>query len=331
MNRLRTQYEAYKFSGLIDKAEYMLHSLDLTLKVNCDGCNSNEFEHECLVDGTVSEKLRHCRDILIRSSFDTEIESTIDVAMWLTKNKEKLSDIRDVYDFEDIENPDVNFSVASSVYSLPDIVHIDDSDSENTPINLPSTSTTSSYNVPLQQKSKFGKMLSTKRGKSSEKVRKELFAVTPYVNGSNKSDNGHSFHSLGHKLRLLNLEYHELSLNKDFILNNNGREKQAIALVISRLNQSEDLHTYIEHTSVKDPLKIEFEKKEAELKLELQQSKRSMEDVITCSVCLERQKSKTLVPCGHSYCLQCSKKLTKYGKKCAICRSEFDQVIPMFC
>ena len=310
MERLREIYRSYKSSGLIEKAEHLLNGLDDTLRFNCDDCNNNVFEHECLVEGTVVEKLKHCRDILIEASTDTYIKSAIDVALFLARNSEKLSDIRDVYTFDVIDNP------PSTSASLPDIFTIDDSsDDERTPIHLPSTP---SYAVDPTQKSKFGKILSSKRGKA----RKKLF-VKP----------AQSFSTLGHKLRQLKLEYHELSLNEDFISSNsNAREKQAIALVISRLNQSEDLHMYIEQTTVvKDPLKIEFEKKEAELKLELQKSQKSMEDVITCPVCIERQKSKTLVPCGHSYCLPCSKKLSKYGKKCAICRGEFDQIIPMFC
>jgi hypothetical protein len=170
-------------------------------------------------------------------------------------------------------------------------------------------------------------MLSTKRGKSSEKVRKELFAITPYANVCNKSENKSEFQCLGQTLKQLNLKYHALSLDEEFMLNSNAREKQAIALVISRLNQSEDIHSSIEYTYNSDErLKIEFQEKEKLLRLEY---KDKLDDALNCSICLENKKSRTTIPCGHSYCLPCSKTLLK-RKTCAQCRCKIETIIPLF-
>ena len=337
MDRLRELYEICKNKGLVEKAEYLLNNLDDTLRFNCKGCNSNVFEHDCLVEGTVVEKLKSNRYILTHTSIDTEIDSIFGVALFLTKHSEKLSDIRDIYDFEDIENPDVNFSPPSSPESLPDIVQIDDSDNELSPPNRP---TTSNFPIPLQQqKSKFGKMLSSKRGKAQQR----LVLGIPYCTTSKtKSKNEHSFKSLGQKLNQLTIEYQELLLKEEFVLDNNIREKHAIELVISRLNQCEDVHTSIQLKHDSDErLKRECQEKENQLKLEyedkLNQTKRTLEDALICSICLENKKSKTLVPCGHSFCLPCLNKLSKLsedseiGKKCSICRRGYRRKIPMYC
>ena len=115
------------------------------------------------------------------------------------------------------------------------------------------------------------------------------------------------------------------------MLDNNIREKHAIELVISRLNQCEDVHTSIQLKHDSDErLKLEYEDK-------LKQTKRTLEDALICSICLENKKSKTLVPCGHSFCLPCLNELSKlsedsgYGKKCSICRRGYIRKIPMYC
>ena len=321
METLRERYEICKDNGLAEKAEYLLLNLDETLRINCDACNSNVFQHECLADGTTVDKLIFSRHILTHASSDTDIDSIIDVAVFLVKNKEKLSDIREVYGFKELENPNVNFSPPSSPQSLPDIVDLSSDDENDLPLIWLSTSS----NYP-QQKSKFGKVLGSKRGKA----RKQLFARTPYV----KTE--HSFQLLGDKLKRLNREYHELSLNQEFVTNGSIREKQAIASVISNLNQAEGVYASVDYSNRADELlKIEYEKREIELKLQyeekLNQTRRSVEDIITCSVCLENKKSRTCVPCGHNFCVPCSDLLSaRVEKTCGYCRQKIDKVIPLF-
>lgn len=196
---IRGIYSDYKKMGLISKAEHLLFRLDDTLKRHCDSCNNNVFYHKCLADGTTIEKLTLGRDILNKDSTDILIDCVIDVAQFLTRHSEKLSDIREVYNFEEIENPR-----PATPEGLQDIETIVDSDECDSPPNRLSTS---NYPIQPRHKSKLGKMLSSKRGK----VQKQLFSYKPYPSAGNTSTDKHSFQSLGQKLMELNSQYHEKS------------------------------------------------------------------------------------------------------------------------
>jgi Zinc finger, C3HC4 type (RING finger) len=45
-----------------------------------------------------------------------------------------------------------------------------------------------------------------------------------------------------------------------------------------------------------------------------------------CSICLDRPKSKAMIPCGHCFCDQCSRRIES---TCAICRANIEQKISL--
>jgi hypothetical protein len=51
-----------------------------------------------------------------------------------------------------------------------------------------------------------------------------------------------------------------------------------------------------------------------------------VETILTCKVCLEKNVSQLLIPCGHTLCSDCVFKVTK----CPLCNGDFTQINKMF-
>ncbi len=50
-----------------------------------------------------------------------------------------------------------------------------------------------------------------------------------------------------------------------------------------------------------------------------------------CIICMINEKVVTLVPCGHTYCMTCTKKLiNECGQKCSLCKIHINDVIKFY-
>ncbi len=91
---------------------------------------------------------------------------------------------------------------------------------------------------------------------------------------------------------------------------------------ISKLELSkhlEQLQEYTRYYEVVNPLLTQIRKDLTETSLET--------DVPICSICFEEKISHAIVPCGHTICDDCRKKLSG---SCFTCRGSYHQVIKLF-
>ena len=47
---------------------------------------------------------------------------------------------------------------------------------------------------------------------------------------------------------------------------------------------------------------------------------------ITCTICRDRRKDSILLPCGHTYCEPCAKRLKATSEPCPLCRKAIEAV-----
>lgn len=49
-----------------------------------------------------------------------------------------------------------------------------------------------------------------------------------------------------------------------------------------------------------------------------------------CCVCMERNKGAAFIPCGHTYCRICSRKLWLNRGLCPLCNNTIDDILDIF-
>lgn len=111
------------------------------------------------------------------------------------------------------------------------------------------------------------------------------------------------------------------------------RQNQKKLKLLETLNKTIDNLRFLqkEEARQQDLLRLEkigLEKEVTVEKQKLQQTKKQHQQTIDtikmfeCKICMERLNKIMLVPCGHCFCLECSKNL----KECPICRSSISSI-----
>lgn len=111
------------------------------------------------------------------------------------------------------------------------------------------------------------------------------------------------------------------------------KQNQRKLNLLETLNKTIDNLRLLQKEEGRQQELLRLEKKELELKVhqetqKLQEIKNKHKNTIDtikmfeCKICMERLNKIMLVPCGHCFCLECSRNL----KECPICRSSISSI-----
>ena len=257
----KLEYQMYVNLGLVSQANNLIDNLDQLLKLHCEGCTAGIEFHQCLTNSSMEEKLLSHKDIIVESSNDVRIEIIIDVALFITRNSQLVSEIeipsveRDepISDMSEFYNADFSHPTSPERDSSTDSAWTPSSPHQWTPssperketsfersvlsssIQQPSTSI---IEDEQPQPSTSGEAtFNSKKGKSKNRRQKHHKSVHTVETREKQS-----LKQLGKNLRKLTKKY----LEKSVQIQGNTKAKSAITLLVSRLRQAEDMAAGIE-------------------------------------------------------------------------------------